>query len=248
MSINRRQFNRLALFGGASLASQSYSFFFPKPAEAYNLDFSLRDFSTGQVFTRLQRLSAARPVPGVLTPILQGGAGGGQIESGAANVIRRADQGLQRNNFIQSRTELARAGTGTAASSLWGRQRQEGFGNNVGFAFIQNFQGDFSDARLSGPTMTGIHNAQPVLSTQRLSPLEIAGSTLPVRSTFDALGGWEGDNGSGVAFQQYRTALGMVTTRYDLRQPGRGGFGDVQMRIEAYDQPTRVISVRVRFT
>jgi hypothetical protein len=247
VGISRRQFNRLTLLGGSSLASTTYSFFFPKPAEAYSLAFSLQQFSTELVFGRLQRFSAARALPGLLTPILQGGSGGGFVEPEAASVIRQADSFLQRNQFSQGRTELAQAGRGVAISSLWGRQRQEAFGNNVGFGFVQRFQDDFSDAKISGPTMSGIHNAQPILADQRVTPIEIAGSILPVRSTFDALGGWEGDNGSGVAFQQYRTALGAVTTRYDLKQPGRGGFGEVRMQIEAEDQPTRNIIIRVRF-
>jgi len=247
MSFSRRKFNRLALMGGASFATSS-SIFFPKPAEAYATDFSLRDFSTGNVFNRLQRLSAARSIPGVLTPILQGGSSSsGQIQPEAVSVIRSADRVLVNQQFTQARTELAQAGRGNTPSLLWGRQRRETLGTNVGFGFVQEYQDQFTDAKISGPAMAGIHNVQAILADQRLTPDEIAGSVLPVRSTFDDLGSWMGEEGSGVSFTQFRTALGLFTARYDLIQPGAGGVGEVRITLEAEDQPRRDILVTVFF-
>lgn len=253
MSINRRKFNRIALLGGASFATSS-GIFFPKPAEAYSLEFPLKALSAGKVFDELLRYSAARAIPGVLSPILQGRSNfENQIEPGAASVIRSADKVLVNRQFTNNRTELARAGTGAATSLLWGRQRQENLGPNVGFGFVQKYEDSFTDAKISGPTMTGIYNAQKVLVDQRLTPDEIAGSLLPVRSTLDDLGSWAGDNDpsvglkSGVGFTQYQTASGMVTSRYDLVVPGPNGFGTVQIIIEADEQPRRNITITVKF-
>ncbi|HEY9671446.1 MAG TPA: hypothetical protein V6D11_08385 [Waterburya sp.] len=253
MSISRRKFTRIAIFGGASFATSS-GIFFPKPAEAYSLEFPLKALSASKVFDALLRYSAARAIPGVLSPILQGSSNiGGQIEPGAASVIRLADQVLVNRQFTKNRTELARAGAGAATSLLWGRQRQENLGPNVGFGFVQKYEDSFTDAKISGPTMTGIYNAQKVLVDQRLTPDEIAGSLLPVRSTLDDLGSWAGDNDpsvgvkSGVGFTQYQTASGIVTSRYDLVVPGPNGFGTVQIIIEADEQPRRNITITVKF-
>ncbi len=246
MGISRRQLNRFVLFGGTSLASTTYRFFFPKPAEAYSLEFPLRELSSAAVFNRFQNLSAARALPGALSSILQGSSGG--VAPGEAGTIRAADQVLRANRFVQDRTELAKVGGNVTGSLLWGRQRQDLEGPNVGFGFVQQFENAFTDAKLSGPTMAGIHNAQKVLAAQRLGPREISGSILPVRSTYDDLGGWTGENNSGVSFTQYRTTLGIATFRYDLKKPGRAGFGEVQITMEAEDQPTRNVLVVVRFT
>jgi hypothetical protein len=251
MSISRRKFNRIALFGSASFASSS-GIFFPKPAEAYFIEFPLQALSTGRVFNSFRQYSAAKAIPGVLSSILEGESNyRSQIESGAASVIRSADRVLVNNEFVQNRTELARAGRGVAPSLLWGRQRQENVGPNVGFGFVQKYQDNFTDAKLSGPTITGIYNSQLVLADQRLTPDEIAGSLLPVRSTFDEdednLGSWGGEGNPRVSFTQYRTALGEVTFRYELVEPGRGGFGRVQITMESEAQPRRDIVVKINF-
>jgi hypothetical protein len=247
MSISRRQFNRMALLGGASFASTS-GIFFPKPAEAYSLEFPLQALSTGKVFNSFRQYSAAQAIPGILSQILESeSTSTGQVEPEAASVIRSADLVLRNNQFIQNRTELARAGGGAATNLLWGRQRQENVGPNVGFGFVQKYQDSFTDAKLSGPTITGIYNSQLVLADQRLTPDEIAGSLLPVRSTYDDLGSWSGEGNSRVSFTQYRTALGEVTFRYELVEPGRGGFGRVQITMESESQPRRDIVVKVKF-
>ena len=92
-----------------------------------------------------------------------------------------------------------------------------------------------------------------MLADQKLTPPEIAASLLPTRSTFDDWGSWSGDpDGSvgknpGVGLTQYRTAGGTVTSRYDLVEPGPKGFGQVQLIVEADNQPRRTILVTVRF-
>jgi len=138
-------------------------------------------------------------------------------------------------------------------SRLWGRQRQDNVGPNVGFGFVQKVDDQYSDAKISGPTMCAIDNAQRVLADQRLTPPEIAASLLPTRSGLDDWGSWGGDadasagRNPGAVFAQYNTAAGTVTSRYDLVEPGPKGFGRVEYIIEAENQPRRVILVTVRF-
>ncbi len=259
MSLSRRQFNRFIIWGGASFtASATSGIFFPKPAEAYALEFPLSALSASSVFADIQRFCGAQPVPGALSSILEGNTTvNSKIPPDAVNRIRTADREFVTRNFTSNRTELALAGSGSGfaadTSRLWGRQKQDNLGPNVGFGFVQKYEDQYSDAKISGPTMCGIYNSQKVLADQRLTPPEIAAALLPTRSTLDDWGSWSGDtDGSvgrnpGVAFAQYRTAGGTVTSRYELVEPGPKGFGRVQLIVEAENQPRRTILVTVRF-
>jgi hypothetical protein len=242
MNITRRQFNRGALLGGASFAASSVGILFPKPAEAITTEFPLEKLSSGLVFGGIRRYSAAAALPGILSEILDKNSSSG-INPEIASVIRSADQSIVDQNFSLSRTELAKANV-----LLWGRQRQDKLGPNVGFGFVQEYQDGISNAVIWGPTMTAIHIAQPWLANQKLNPNEIAGSLLPVRSTYDDLSEWSGEKNSGVSFTAYRTVLGEVTVRYDLKEPGPGGFGIIQLTMEAEDQPRRNVIVKARFS
>lgn len=259
MSISRRQFNRIVIWGGASFAASATSgIFFPKPAEAYSLEFPISALSADRVFNGIQKHCGAQPIPGVLSPILQGNSNvSSKIEVAAANRIRTADKEFVSRNFTSKRTELAMTGSGvpgnTTISSLWGRQRQDKLGPNVGFGFVQKWEDQYSDSKISGPTMCAIHNAQRVLADQRLTPPEIAASVLPTRSRIDDTISWGGDadasagRNPGAVFAQYDTAAGTVISRYDLVEPGPKGFGRVEFTVEAENQPRRVILVTVRF-
>ena len=259
MSLSRRQFNRITIWGGASFAASATSgIFFPKPAEAYVLEFPISALSADRVFNGIQKYCGAQAIPGVLSPILQGNSNvSSKIESSAANAIRTADQEFVDRNFTSKRTELALTGEGIQSnrtiSRLWGRQRQEKVGPNVGFGFVEKVSGQYKDYKISGPTMCAIHNAQKVLADQRLTPPEIAASLLPTRSRIDDTSSWGGDadasagRNPGAVFAQYTTAAGTVTSRYDLVEPGPKGFGRVEYTIEAENQPRRVILLTVRF-
>ncbi|MBE9119981.1 Tat pathway signal protein [Tychonema sp. LEGE 07199] len=262
MTISRRQFNRIVIWGGASFAASATSgIFFPKPAEAYSLEFPISALSADRVFNGIQKYCGAQPIPGVLSTILQGNTNvSNKVESAAANAIRRADKEFVDRNFTSKRTELGQVGKSEedntlSVSRLWGRQRQDQVGPNVGFGFVQKWEDQYSDTKISGPTMCAIHNAQQVLADQRLTPPQIAASLLPSRSRVDDddWGSWGGDadasagRNPGAVFAQYNTAAGTVTSRYDLVEPGPRGFGRVEYTIEAENQPRRVILVTVRF-
>lgn len=242
MSFSRRRFNKLAILGGASFATTSVGIFFPKPAEAYSLNYSLRGLTTRSVWGGMLRYTTASTLGGVdSTPV-------GRPERSA---IQSAERAFVSRDFTRDRTQLASAGTGVARSLLWGRGKLDRLQRpNVGFGFVQKYQNVASTAKISGPTMTGIHNATKVLADRRLTPTEITGSLLPTRSNFDDWGTWDGDPDShrqGVGFASYRTPLGDVMARYELLEPGANGKGRIILTIQAAEQPRRDIIITVNF-
>lgn len=244
MTLSRRKFAKHLLLGTGSFAS-SVGFFFPRPAEAYSMNFSTIGFSTSQVFGRLRNLSGALSIPGALNNILDGqNLSSNGINPTESSLIRSSDQILRHQGFEQGVTELASAGFGIRQNLLWGRQRQEQQGQNAAFGFVQEQNNEVTNARIAGPAMAAIHNAQLILADQRVTPQETAGALLPVRTTFDNLYGWSGDNGR-AAFSQFRTALGEVTIRYDILDGGRSGR--IRMTVEAEEMPTRNIIINLQF-
>lgn len=240
MSINRRKFTQLAILGGASLATTS-GIFFPKPAEAFIFGLLLRALSSRAIFGSLLRFAAGRVISG-----LSDSFGPSEEELLA---IQLADRDFVERQFTANKTELARAQT----SIFWGQQRQDNWGPNVGFGFVQKYQSEISTAKITGPTMTGIHVATQVLAKQGLSPNQVTDSLFPVLSQFDDWCSWEGDSFPGatgnrnICFTNYRTTLGEVTSRYELIEPGAGGRGNVELIVEAGGQPRRNIIVEVKF-
>lgn len=240
MSISRRKFTQLAILGGASVATTS-GIFFPKPAEAFFFAFFLRALTSRAVFGGLLRFAAGRIIRGALSDSF-----GPSEEELLA--IQLADKDFVERQFRENKTELARA----QPTIFWGQQRQDKWGPNVGFGFVQKYQDEISTAKITGPTLTGIHIATQVLAKQGLPPNELADSLLPVLSQFDDWCSWEGDSfpdatNRNVCFTNYRTVLGEVTSRYELIQPGRGGRGKVELTVEAGGQPRRDIIVEVKF-
>lgn len=246
MSINRRKFARLAVLSTASFTATS-GIFFPKPAEAFIISFLLRSLSSRAVFGSLVRYASGRVIRRALSGDFSATSGPSQEELLA---IQLADQQFVERQFSRNRTELAQAQT----TIFWGQEKQDKWQlPNVGFGFVQKYQDEISTAKITGPTMTGIHVATDVLAKQGLPPNLVAQLILPVRSQFDDWCSWEGDtfpDGTGnrnVCFQNYRTVLGEVTSRYELIQPGRGGRGNVELTVEAGGQPRRDIIVEVKF-
>jgi hypothetical protein len=241
MSLSRRRFTRLACLSTASISTPSI--FFLRVAEAAEADFQLNTLSTKRVFSDLVSVAAGSVVGDVSAP---------PTDKQTARVILSADSEFVRRQFINDKTKLAQAGKSAGKNYLWGQKKQERLGPNVGFGFVQKFQDDLSSAAITGPTMTALHVASRYLQDRRVAPDDIAGSLIPVRSQFDDWGTWEGDDDpvrgkTGVGFTSFRTVLGEVTSRYDLKRDGAGGFGDVEITIEAGGYPRREILVRVRF-
>jgi hypothetical protein len=244
MTISRRKFTQLAAMSGASFACSS-GIFFPKPAEAFIFPLLLRMFSSRMVFGSLVRYAAGRTISNY-----SGGSSGPSDEE--LLKIQLADKDFVERQFSRNRTDIARVNS----TILWGQERQDLLGTNVGLGFVQKYQDELSVAKLSGPTVAALHLATKVLADSKLTPSEIADSLLPMRSQYDDWGTWEGDKdpsqpnspGNGVSLSSYRTLLGSVSSRYDLIQPGRNGRGEIQLIIEAGDQPRREINVNVKFS
>jgi hypothetical protein len=243
--MNRRTFSRIILWGGASTSVTRI--FWPRPAESYEVNLDLRNFSASLVFSGFQRYSAARTLPGELDAILRGRSHSKAISNDKAAVIRQSDQVMRNNGFVQGRTELASAGQGYQQALLWGRQRTERSNLNPAFGFVQTYQGVQSDSRLSGPSMAGIHAAQPILRTDgRLSPAEVSGLLLPTLSTYEDRLFWSGENNR-TGFAVYDSALGTVSIRYDPVDYRPGGRGKVEISAEGEQYAPRRVVVWVRF-
>jgi hypothetical protein len=245
MSLTRRQFNRLSLLSIASTSTSAA--FFTRVAEAAEATLDLGSLSTRQVFRDLLNTANGNIVGSVSSPP-------NSVTREAANAIYGADQEFTRRAFNTEKTQLARTGQSARDSYLWGQRKQERLGPNVGFGFVQEFQDDLSAASITGPTMTALHIANRYLRDRQVSPEDIAGSLIPTRSQFDDWGTWEGDDdpemggARGVGFTNFRTVLGEVTSRYDLKENSpQGGFGEVELTIEAGGHPRRDLLVRVYF-
>jgi hypothetical protein len=238
MSMSRRKFTRAGIIGGVSLAATS-GIFFPKPSEAFILGFLLRALTSRNIFGGLMRYAAGRLSRGAIGPT--------QDELLA---IQIAERDFIERKFTRDKTEIARVST----SVFWGQQRQDAWGPNAGFAFVQKYQDTIYIAKFTGPTMAGIYAASQILSNHKLSPSEVQQALFPVRTQVDSWCNWEGDSFPGamrsrnVCYASYRTILGEVTVRYDLLKPGIGGRGNVQVTVEAAGQPRRDIIVEVTFS
>ncbi len=238
MGMSRRKFARVGFIGGVSFATTS-GIFFPKPSEAFILGFLLRALTSRNIFGGLIRYAGGRLGKIALGPT--------QDEILA---IQIADRDFIERRFTRDKTELAK----TQTSIFWGQERQDTWGPNAGFGFVQKYQDIITTAKFTGPTMAGIYAASQILSNQKLSPGEVEDALLPVRTQVDNWCTWEGDSfpgamtGRNICYASYRTILGEVTMRYDLIQPGIGGRGNVQVTVEAGGHPRRDIIVEVKFS
>jgi len=229
MSISRRKFVRSTLMGGTVFAATaSTGIFFPKPAEAFILGMLLRSLAARAVFSTIRLHSAGRDVS-----ILRGLSEEEKLQ------IQLADQEYVERAFTRDRTELARI----PDSVYRGYERMDNWGPNVGFAFTQTVRSYTSAAKVSGPTMAALYKSIERMGQSGISSDVIADSMLPVRSQLDDRTEWTDFSSS----SNYRTALGEVTSTYELIQPGRGGYGNVDLIVDAGGQPQRRFSVQIKF-
>jgi hypothetical protein len=235
MVISRRQFVRSTVVGGTAFAATaSTGIFFPKPAEAFILGLLLRSLTSRAAFSTIRLHSAGRDVS-----LLRGLSENEKLQ------IQLADQEYVERAFTRDRTELARI----PESVYRGYERMDDLGPNVGFAFTQKDNSTLSAAKVSGPTMAAIYKAIERMGQMGIYSDVIAGSMLPLRSQYDDWCEWTGDtyNRRGLCYTNYRTLLGEVTSTYELIQPGKGGYGDVGLIVDAGGQPQRRFSVQIQF-
>ncbi len=239
MSINRRQFTKLAVFGGIS--ATTCGIFFPKPAESFALDFLVSNKTVQNVFKDLLVYTGARVIDSILPE---------RTNQRTRSVVESADREFVKRNYTEDKTPFAGFGE---EDLLWGRQRGEELGPNPGFAIVDPSNSN-SVAQFTGSTTVGIDGAMKILADQKLSPNEIQASLIPWRVEFEDWGTWEGDKdpfigkNPNVSLASYRTRIGQVIRRYELLEPGKGGLGQIRLIVEAANQPKRVITTQVRFT
>ncbi|MEO1350340.1 MAG: hypothetical protein AAFW84_16310 [Cyanobacteria bacterium J06635_15] len=241
MLLGRRKFTRNFLLGSASFATTS-SFFFPRPVEAYSLEFNLSQVTSGNVFDNILSYTDIRSLGETLPSVDQ------IIEA----TVQRTEDEFIRREFIQGRTPFAETDLGFDLGVLWGRQKQEILGPNAGFATAQKVEGEPIRTTFSGSTTVGLYGAVQVLADQRLSPSDISRVIIPTRVQFEDWGTWEGDaSPQGTTSQSsvtnYRTRRGEVTRYYRLEEPGPGGFGIINIVIESELEPRRDVSIRIVF-
>ncbi len=238
MSINRRKLIRITLLGGTSFATTS-SIFFPKPAQAFELNFLLSNKTVQKVFTDIISYAAYRVIDNALSP---------RTNRRTQLAVQRAERKFLEREFTDDQTPFAQTGT---SGLLWGRERQETLGPNAGLAIVQR---DYNTAQFSGSTSVGIDEGMKVLTDEGFSPPEVNAFMIPVRTEFEDWGTWSGDRdptigrNENVALASYRTLRGRVVRRYELLEPGAGGLGRVTMTVEAQGQPIRRITTNVRFS
>ncbi|MGD1862936.1 MAG: hypothetical protein ACFB0D_00125 [Phormidesmis sp.] len=242
MTLSRRKFTRNVLLGSASFATTS-NFFFPRPVEAHNLEFNLRQATSGNIFDNVLSFTDVQSIGNTLP----------RVGPAIASTVERTEAEFIRRNFTQGKTPFGQTDLGLNPGILWGRQKQEILGPNAGFATAQTVRGEPIRSAFSGSTTVGLYGAVQILNDNSLSPSDISKVIIPTRVQFEDWGTWEGDAVPGSAPTQtgvtnYRTQRGEVTRFYRLEEPGPGGFGIIRVVIESDLGPRRDIIMKITFT
>lgn len=220
MTINRRKFTKLAILGGASWGA-SRGIFFPKPAEAFSLDFLINQATTRNVFNNLLTYAGVKTIEAIFAPPTQ-------------TAIDTTQAKLEQEGFKQNKTKYGQV---SDTNVMWGQERQESQHNlglnliapNPGFA-VQNTQ-DYNakPALFTASTSVGIDRAATILTQQqKLSPNQVQDILIPWQEIFEDITSWQGDrdpsigNNPNVGFTAYRARQGEVTRRYDRVSPELG--------------------------
>jgi hypothetical protein len=220
MTINRREFTKLALLGSASFTASS-GIFFPKPAEAFSLDFLIDQATTNKVFANLLTYAGVKAIDAIFAPPAQ-------------TAINTTQQKLEQEGFNQNKTKYGQV---SDANVMWGQEKQESQQNlglninapNPGFA-VQNTEDYYAKPALfTASTSVGIDNASQILAQQqKLSPEQVKDILIPWQEVFEDITSWQGDkdptigNNPNVGFTAYRARQGEVTRRYDRVSPELG--------------------------
>ena len=220
MTINRRKFTKLAVFGAASCATSS-GIFFPKPAEAFRLDFLIDKATSRNVFANLLTYAGVKVIDKIFAPSEQ-------------SVINTTQQKLEQEGFNQNQTDYGKI---SDTNVIWGQERLESQQNlgldinapNPGFA-VQNTKNYYAKPALfTASTSVGIDSALKILAQQeRLSPEQVQDLLIPWQEVFEDITSWQGDqdptigNNPNVGFAAYRARQGEVTRRYDRVSPELG--------------------------
>lgn len=231
--MKRRKFTKSLIL---SSAATSVGILFPKPAEARNYDALIRNAQIRRIFSDLIRAIDALLHPSISSLIYQ--------------EVQSVNQRLSLRGYQYDQTPYAQRSANNVAP-MWGCAAQDTIGPNPGMATTQLVNNRLSSAIFTGPTLVGIDKSAKYLAEEGLSPSEIEGSLIPIRSRFEDWTTWLGDQENavglnrGVGLTQYDTKLGQVIRRYEAIDPYGMNIGRVRMTIEAANQPRRVVTINI---
>ncbi|MBS9391902.1 MAG: hypothetical protein HEQ29_01600 [Dolichospermum sp. LBC05a] len=127
-------------------------------------------------------------------------------------------------------------------------QRQEPFARNVGFAFPRIEDNRETIATVGGPASVGMSHAAAYLKKNRyMDHSEVNTSIIPSLeggTTYSDMRGWS-DSGTFNSYPNNYSDTG-VTMRYDMVKPGRGGFGIIDVSVNA-NELIKIPQIRVNF-
>ncbi|MGJ5673172.1 MAG: twin-arginine translocation signal domain-containing protein [Nostochopsis sp.] len=244
MAITRRSFIKTVTLGGTSFAASS-GIFFPKPANSYSTNYVLsRDGKADGIFRNFVDAEIARK-PSPTLPA--------DTDPAIVSTVKSVQNKFTQRAYTQKQTPFGLRRDGVN-SPLWGRQKQEDVGPNSGFGTVQIVENYVTPIAFTGATTAGIDKAIQVLGKdQRLSALELDNALIPVREQFEDWGTWLGDidpkTGQilGTSLASYETRSGSVTRRYEVIKPGRGGFGEITLFVDAGGEFKSNLKIRVDF-
>ncbi|MEO0646377.1 MAG: twin-arginine translocation signal domain-containing protein [Cyanobacteria bacterium J06650_10] len=247
MTTNRRNFLKNTAIGGSTLiAASSRSFFFPKPASAYSINYVLSVSGTSDIiFRNIVAADLARDVSDNIPT----------DNRAVVAAIQTNQQEFTNRQFNQNQTPYAQR-LNNPNNPVWGRQRQEDVGPNPGFGTVQIANNRASAIAFTGSTTAGIDTAIQALGTdERIDPLSLDYSLIPVEQQFEDWGSWGGDVNprtgqiiSSTSLTRYATRFGHVIRRYQVVEPGPGGFGIISFNVDGGREVKTNIEVRVSFT
>ena len=127
-------------------------------------------------------------------------------------------------------------------------QRQEPLANSVGFAFPRIENSQETIAMVGGPASVGMSHAAAYLKKNRyMDHSEVNTSIIPSLdggTTYSDMRGWS-DSGTFNSYPNNYSDTG-VTMRYDMVKPGRGGFGIIDVSVNA-NELIKIPQIRVNF-
>ncbi|MEN8443876.1 MAG: twin-arginine translocation signal domain-containing protein [Cyanobacteria bacterium J06555_13] len=245
MKINRRNFIKTSALGGASLVASSRTFFFPKPASAYNINYVLsQNGRSDAVFRNMQASN-----------VIQNTSSGIPTNNTAiVAAVQATQQEFTNRQFNDNPTPFAQR-LQSPNNPLWGRQRQEDVGPNPGFGTVQIVNNRASAIAFTGSTTAGVDTAIQVLGAdERIDPVSLDYALIPVEQQFEDWGSWAGDvdprTGTVISpnsLTRYATRYGHVIRRYQVVEPGPGGFGIISFFVDGGSRVKSQVEIRVDF-
>lgn len=245
MPVNRRKFLKAAV-GSAGIGVSS-GIFFPKPVNAYSINYVLSaDGTSDAVFTTFQEAQVALNESAVLAPSTEPAV--------VAEVQATQNQFVQRE-FTQNETPFAQR-LGNVNNPLWGQQKQEDVGPNPGFGTVQLVRNRLNAISFTGATTAGIDRAMLILGQdEKLPASQLDAALVPTRERFEDWGTWRGDVNpetgeylGPVSLANYETRYGSVLRRYEVLEPGLGGRGRIRLDVDGGQRIRARILIDVMFS